>query len=244
MLVYRLTLLPILLVSALMVSAPMTASMLLGSPAAAQGLREPSVPPADDPGGITVALLGDGADYTDPVIAGCLARDGEGDPIAWDFTDDDLRPYAADGPGTADATSLCRDKPGLRLIVVKELPGDPSAFGHMMVFAARTPARIVVWPDGHPKRSDWRILGDASRQFPNLLFIAPAPPLPPPGAATLKPPGRSVQPPANLLLVSHAESDRTSARLRIMQMTRRAAALLREDPKRTPAMLLEKLSGH
>ena len=55
---------------------------------------EPKVPPGLDPGGVAIALLGDGVDYTKPELAKRLARDGEGDLIAWDFVDNAIRPYA------------------------------------------------------------------------------------------------------------------------------------------------------
>ena len=56
---------------------------------------DPKVPPGQDPGGPALALIGGGVDYTSPKIAPRLARDGEGEPIAWDLIDNDRTPYVA-----------------------------------------------------------------------------------------------------------------------------------------------------
>ena len=143
--------------------------------AGARANSEPAVPAGLDPGGIAIALLGSGVDYTRAEIAGALARDGEGDPIAWDFTDNDIMPYAATGPGTADAAYFAGAGASIRLVIVKEPAANPAAIGHMAAFTIRTPARILVWPDGAPNRPDWPVLFQAAQRFADRLFIVPAP---------------------------------------------------------------------
>ena len=54
---------------------------LMGSRAIA---KDPALEPGRDPGGVGVAILADGFDYTQPDLAKVLARDGEGEAIAWD----------------------------------------------------------------------------------------------------------------------------------------------------------------
>jgi hypothetical protein len=126
------------------------------------GATEPRVPPAPAPVGVAIALLGPGVDYRAPELVGRLARDGEGDLIAWDFIDADIRPFETGGvTGTERAKALAASAPAACLVIVKEKPGDPQAFGHMMTFVARTPARIIVWPDAAPARPDWPILLEA-----------------------------------------------------------------------------------
>lgn len=136
---------------------------------------EPKVPPGLDPGGVAVALLGDGIDYTKPAIAKRLARDGEGDLIAWDFVDNDIRPYAKAGQTTADAEYMIAASTAISLIIVKEPVGKPAAIGHMALFVIRTPARTIAWPDGRPERADWPVLFEAAKRFPDRLFIVPGP---------------------------------------------------------------------
>ena len=87
-------------------------SLLVVFGTAASQASEPKVPAGLDPGGTAIAILGDGIDYTKPVIAKRLARDGEGDLIAWDFVDNDIRPYAKDGQTTADAGRVNRGVSG------------------------------------------------------------------------------------------------------------------------------------
>ena len=137
---------------------------------------EHKVPAARPPAGIAIALLGPGVDYRAPELIGRLARDGEGELIAQDFADGDLRPFEATGTvGTERARVLAGRAPGVRLVIIKEKPRDPQAFGHMMSFVARTPARVVVWPDADPERPDWPILLEAVRRFPGHLFLFPRP---------------------------------------------------------------------
>jgi hypothetical protein len=141
------------------------------------GATEPRVPPAPAPVGVAIALLGPGVDYRAPELVGRLARDGEGDLIAWDFIDADIRPFETGGvTGTERAKALAASAPAACLVIVKEKPGDPQAFGHMMTFVARTPARIIVWPDAAPARPDWPILLEAVKRFPDHLFLLPRAP--------------------------------------------------------------------
>ena len=131
---------------------------------------EPSVPAGLDPGGVAIALLGDGVDYTKPAVAKRLARDGEGDPIGWDFTDQDVRPYAASGQSNQDAERLIALSNNTRLVVIKGAPDDPVAIGRMAIFASQTPARILVCPNAM-SRKDWPVALEAARRFPDRLFI-------------------------------------------------------------------------
>lgn len=136
---------------------------------------EPKVPSGLDPGGVAIALLGDGIDYTKPEIAKRLARDGEGDLIAWDFVDNDIRPYAKAGQTTVDAEYIIAASKTASLIILKEPIGNPAAIGHMASFVVRTPARIIAWPDGRPERKDWKVLFQAAQRFADRLFIVPGP---------------------------------------------------------------------
>ena len=136
---------------------------LAGAPSRA---AEPKVPPAPAPDGVAVAILGPGVDYRAPSLVRRLARDGEGDLISWDFADADNRPFEAPpaDAGTRFAQDLAAAAAGATLVIVRERPGDPQAFGHMMSFVAKTPARIVVWPSAAPDRPDWAILLEAAGQ--------------------------------------------------------------------------------
>jgi hypothetical protein len=136
---------------------------------------EPKVPPATSPDGVAVAILGPGVDYRVPALRDRLARDGEGDLISWDFADGDIRPFedALPGRGTPYALAVLNANAAATLVFVREKPGDPQSFGHMMSFVAKTPARIVMWPDARPTRPDWPILIEAAKRFRKHLFIIP-----------------------------------------------------------------------
>ena len=165
---------------------------------------EPKVPAGKDPGGIAIALIGGGVDYTSEKIAARLARDGEGELIGWDVVDDDRKPFAAptaanpspteasaaggiDATATADALLSAYAK--ARLVPVRAPSGDPQALAKAIAFAAGTPARIVAI--AVPVETDLMrtVVRQASERFKNQLFII----------AGAKPslPGNSAVPPEN-----------------------------------------------
>src|SRR2546423_15285496 len=63
----------------------------LGVAAVAQG-KKPPLPPGRDPGGVAIALITTGIDYTVLEVGQRLARDGEGELIGWDLGDQDRKP--------------------------------------------------------------------------------------------------------------------------------------------------------
>ena len=148
-------------------------------PALAEG-RKPPLPPGRDPGGVAIALLTTGIDYTLPEVAQVLARDGEGELIGRDIADDDNRPRAVElearanwgGDGTALAKAL--GSPGRRLVPVRISPGDPISLARAVAFVAQTPARIVVVPMWSAAKSDWEPFRQAAVRFRDLLFILAA----------------------------------------------------------------------
>lgn len=143
----------------------------VGAPAFAQSTRrKPKVPPGRDPGGVAVAVLADAVDYTDPGIAGRLARDGEGEIIAWDLTDADRRPY---GPTDPRLSRLLALGGPARIIVCRIEAGDPYRVAKFAAFAVQTPARIVVLWDAAPARADWPTLLDGTRRFTDRIFVVP-----------------------------------------------------------------------
>jgi len=172
-----------------------------GGPALPKSAK-PSVPAGRDPGGIAVALIDTGVNYTLPEIASRLARDGEGQIIGYDFQDEDARPFDAkprkkpslngSRPGTPEprgaqnarrrplrhgttvASILLQEAKGLRLIPLRYKAGDPTAFSRIVHFISQTPARIVSMSLGGAKRDDWQPFAKAARHFKDLLFIVSA----------------------------------------------------------------------
>lgn len=143
--------------------------------------KDPKVPPGRDPGGVPVALISTGIDYTDPDIARRLARDGEGEVLGWDFFDHDNRPFDVTrgqtpanwgGDGTALAKLLAQ--PGIRIVPVRVTPADPVSLAQAVAFIARTPARVVVLPMSSGRKSDWEPFRQAAAHFSQLLFFVAA----------------------------------------------------------------------
>ena len=164
-----------------MLLAAAMAGLLLGPGAGAQ-TRKPRLPPGLDPGGVTIALVGTGLDYTRPDIAPFLARDGEGDLIGWDFVSGDNRPYApspndtlADwgGDGTAFARQIAATG-RVRLIPIRIDPPRPETLAQALGFAARTPARILLLPIAGEQQRAWAALAEAAARWPQIMFVATA----------------------------------------------------------------------
>jgi hypothetical protein len=148
---------------------------------------KPPVPPGRDPGGIAIALIGTGIDYTLPHIAPRLARDGEGELIGWDLHDRDRRPFDQSkgttlpqwgGDGTQLA-SLIIGAPTARLVPVRVDPSDPVALANALAFVAQTPARVAVVAMGSSSRPHWEPFRQAAQRFKDVLVLVPAGPTEP-----------------------------------------------------------------
>jgi hypothetical protein len=144
------------------------------APASLAQSKKPPIPAGRDPGGVAVALLADGIDYTLPQIAGRLARDGEGELIGWDVEDRDRLPFSA---GKGDGTLVAGDLLGageVRLVPVRVNPADPMSLGRGLAFVAQTPARIAVVAAAQLRQESWEPLQRAAQHFKGVLIIAPA----------------------------------------------------------------------
>ncbi len=144
--------------------------------------KEPNVPAGLDPGGVAVAIFGPGIDYTAPGIAKRLARDGEGNPIGFDFIDDDGLPFEATiaagqtkmRPGTTLASIIAREAPKARLAIFKLNPEDGEKIGRTAAMAGQSPVRIVLIPWTGDVAETWVLFEKAAKHFEKLLFVAAA----------------------------------------------------------------------
>jgi hypothetical protein len=155
-------------------------AVLCAAAATAQG-RKPKLPPGSDPGGVAIAILSTGVDYTVSDIAQRLARDGEGELIGWDLVDRNNRPFnakAAETPAAwgGDGNALIRaiGRPGRRVVPVRVDLSDPMSLAKAAAFIAQTPARVVVVPMWTANADEWAAFGMAIKAFADLLFIAAA----------------------------------------------------------------------
>jgi hypothetical protein len=142
-------------------------------PAALGQSKKPPVPPGRDPGGVAVALLSTGIDYTLPQIAGRLARDGEGELIGWDVEDKDRLPFSSEGKGPGMAVALLGSGDA-RLVAVRVNPADPMSLGRGLAFAAQTPARVAVLASLDLAQDNWEPLRQAAAHFKAILIVVPA----------------------------------------------------------------------
>lgn len=135
--------------------------------------KDPKVPPAQDPGLVPVALVGEGVDYTDKELAPRLARDGEGNIIGWDFVDNDIFPYSTSSAANAEAKLLLTN-PSVELAPVRIAADDFRAVAGAASFISHTPARTVVVTLTSERKEDWDVFVKAAQVFPKLLFVVPA----------------------------------------------------------------------
>ena len=145
--------------------------------AVADAAKKPPVPVGVDPGGVAVALIGEGVDYTRPEIAKRLARDGEGEIIGWDFVDGDRRPYRADGSRAFEV--IAGEASAARMTVFRTASGDNRlSFANAIAMVWVGPARIVLMggerTEAGAAEPDRELLSAAGEHFSDLLFVAPA----------------------------------------------------------------------
>ena len=154
---------------------------LVAGAAVAQATK-PRVPPGRHPGGVPVAIIGPGVEYTDAAIASRLARDGEGEIVGWDFVDNDRRPWqrcAVENEHQPSCAALAvravlGEAEGSCLVVVRVAADRPQSLVDAVKLTASGPARIVlIAPDGLAPPP--ALLAEAAARFPQLLFIVPAP---------------------------------------------------------------------
>ncbi len=143
----------------------------------------PRVPEATDPGGVTVAQIDSGVNYLLPQVAQSLARDSKGRLVGVDLWDLDDRPFDADTSrsvffpvrhGTAVASILLKEAPGVRLVPIRYPRPDMSRMADAVKFAADAGADIVAMPLGSANRGDWRAFADAARAHRDILFVVSA----------------------------------------------------------------------
>lgn len=130
---------------------------------------DPPVPPGTDPGGVAVAIIETGVDYTLPVIAEHLARDGEGEIIGWDFIDNDRLPFKATDDleemdyshrGTAMARIVLKRALSARIAPVRIVTDDEGLIQKSVAFVARTPVKVAALALKQSSAALWAALRD------------------------------------------------------------------------------------
>ncbi len=146
--------------------------------------QDPKVPPGVDPGLEPIAVFTTGLDYTAPALASRLARDGEGELIAWDFVDSDRRPFAKSpnatlpewgGDGTVALGQYLASADGARLSVipVRIDLADAASFGRALAFVSQTRAKVAVVPVWNGQRDLWEPFRLAAERFAGLTLMVP-----------------------------------------------------------------------
>ena len=130
---------------------------------------DPPLKSGRDPGGVAVAVLAGGFDYRRTDIARVLARDGEGEAIAFDAVDGDHRPFGADASGDAVAEAVA-SRGGVRVVAVRVAERDAQSLAKGIAFAAATPARVVFVPMALDA-TGFEVLIAAVQRFPNVIFV-------------------------------------------------------------------------
>jgi len=146
--------------------------LLCGGNLVADPAKKPAVPPGRDPGGVAVATIGDGIDYTRTEIALRLARDGEGEIVGFDLTDKDRRPFSS--AANLLGETILRESGPCRLAVFRAERGDLRQTAEAVAMVGKSPARIALVTTVTSEEPDWPFLKEASRRFPDILFVVPA----------------------------------------------------------------------
>ncbi len=158
------------------------AAVLASAPALA-GVNEPEMPSGKDPGGVAVAIIDSGVNYTLKEISPRLARDPQGNLIGYDFHDDDNCPFdvvpgqkpdAGRHHGTRVAAIFLREAPKARLAPYRYRAHSFETFAPIVETIAKGPARIVIMSLGGYQKADWVHFAKAAKAHPEILFIISA----------------------------------------------------------------------
>lgn len=146
---------------------------LLATPALA---ADPPVPAGMASGGVPVAVISGGFDYTKPHIAQMLARDGEGEITGFDYIDEDRRPFATetDSEGTRIAEVLIGEGQAVSLVAVRARTTDPISMTKALKFVTQGPAPIVAIDCAFVRLIDIAMVASAARHYNEHLFIVRA----------------------------------------------------------------------
>lgn len=166
--------------------AGLVAGVMTAASIGAAWAADPAIPYVASRTGEVVVLVSAGLDYRRPAIADRLARDGEGEAIAWDFADGNARPFAdAGGPisghvagdGTALAEALIAASPvangrePVLLAPVRIDPADAAGAARAIAFASRTPARAILVALARPQGQSWTALAEAAARVPHITIV-------------------------------------------------------------------------
>ncbi len=155
-------------------AAPLLAALLASAWAASARAADPAVPPGRDQGGIPVAIIGPGFDYTSAAIAGRLARDGEGEITGYDFIDDDRQPFLRDRSGQDMAEIVIGEGRTASLILLRADNEDVLSLSRALLFAGKSPARIVLVAGPPRDYKAIRAFASAVRYFHDRFFVLAA----------------------------------------------------------------------
>ncbi len=158
-------------------------AMALSPSASLAGVNEPAMPAGKDPGGVAVAIIDSGVNYTLKQITPRLARDPQGNLIGYDFHDNDHYPFdvvpgqksdAGRHHGTRVAAIFLREAPKARLAPYRYRAHSFETFADIVNAIAKGPARIVIMSLGGYQKTDWDHFAKAATAHPEILFIISA----------------------------------------------------------------------
>ncbi|MDD9878392.1 MAG: S8 family serine peptidase [Magnetovibrio sp.] len=143
----------------------------------------PAIPAGTDPGGVAVAVVDTGVNYTLDAVARRLARGADGGLVGYDFWDGDARPFDVDtgrSPffplhhGTAVTSIILREAPAARIIPYRFPRPEMTKMAELVEHADASGVVIVNMAMGSNRRADWQAFEAAARARPHMLFIVSA----------------------------------------------------------------------
>jgi len=143
----------------------------------------PPIPLGKDPGGIPVALVDTGVNYTLGIIEQRLARDNTGQLLGYDFWDMDKRPFDLDTSrspffpfhhGTSVASILIREAPTVRIVPYRFPRYNMHRMRDLIFNLNALGVRIVHLAMGSNDRKNWEVFETTARKVPDVLFVVSA----------------------------------------------------------------------
>ena len=146
-------------------------------------MLNPPVPEGKDTGGVLVAHIDSGVNYTLPFIAERLARSDDGRILGYDFWDNDDRPFDVDAArspffpshhGTLVASTLLKEAPNIRLLPYRYPRNAMGKMRQLVENLAGHGARIAAMPLGSSRKDLWNDFLAVAGAHPDILFVVSA----------------------------------------------------------------------
>ncbi len=132
---------------------------------------------------VRVALIDSGVNYLLPEINASLLRDESGQPVGYDYWDDDDRPFDMNPRGslfniqrhgTRTASLLVSEAPGVRIAPFRFPRPHMHRMQELVAHIAALDIKLIGMALGGNREGEWQVFEQAAKAHPEMLFVVSA----------------------------------------------------------------------